>query len=287
MGNFVIGFRESIEAILLIILILGVIKELDRLDLRKYLIYGVIGGIVLSVLVGLGIHEISSNIREAYEKGWEALSSLIASVLVISVVYFMIKNSKNISSSIKEKTKSNLRGIGIFLLSLFMVAREGFEIVLFVAASPDSENIFLFTGLGIAVGILIGILLYFSIIKINIQTLFKVTLFYLILQAGYLFGYAIHEFLEVLELNNVLINSNFIHGRLYDLSETFLNQKESIFGLFLNVVFGWTSKPHILQFIGQYLVTIILFITYKNYNKNEKNKNDETNGNEKEEVIVN
>ncbi len=267
MSNFIIGFRESIEAILLIILILGVLKETNRLDLRKSLFAGALVGIVISLLLGIGIFYVTKDLGDVLAKVWEVFASLAASILVVTLVFFMIRNGKNIVNNVQEKTKNNLGGIGIFFLSLFMVAREGFEIVLFVVANPNNNNIILLTTSGIILGIFLGMLLYFSIIKINLKILFKITLFYLILQAGYLLGYSVHEFIEILEIKGIALDSQIIHGRLYDLSSTFLNHDDSPIGLFLNVVFGWYSKPHILQFIAQYAVTIFLFLSYRKYNK--------------------
>lgn len=269
MTDLIIGFRESLEAVLLITIVLKIIDAKGENSLKKSLFLGVIGGIVASVALAIiftGLESIIGETSKMLEKVWEVLSSFTVGVLILSLVYYMIKDGNNMVVKTQEKVNSNFSSTGIFLISLFMIAREGFEIVLFSLAS-DSANGYLLTSIGILIGISIGILLHFCIIKVSLSKIFKITLFYLIIQVGYLFGYAVHEFIELLELQGILLDSFIVHGRLYDFTGTILDKKDSLLGILLNSIVGWVSKPHVLQFITQYVVTIWLFVKYNTLSK--------------------
>jgi hypothetical protein len=79
----------------------------------------------------------------------------------------------------------------------------------------------------------------------------------LIIQVGYLFGYAIHEFIALLPSDSIF------KVKLYNLDGTIFS-KSTLFGSLLNVLFGFTPSPEIIQFIGQYSVTsYFLYRLYK------------------------
>ncbi len=265
MLNIVVGFRESLEAILIIFIIYKVLKLENKNNLKKYLYEGVLAGIVLSLVVVFlinGLGSIAVNYGEVFEKSWEVIASFTSAVLVFLLVKYMIENSSNISSNTKEQTRKNLSPLGIFILTSLMIAREGFEIVLFTFNSTSS-NVVLQVLLGIVLGILLGFLINYSIINVSLKTVFKVITIYLILQVGYLLGYAVHEFIALLEVKELFLNSTLIYGRLFDLSNTILDSSNSLLGILLNATIGWKSNPHILQFIAQYITTIYLFLLYK------------------------
>ncbi len=265
MLNVVVGFRESLEAILIIFIIYKVLKLENKNNLKKYIYEGVVAGIVLSLVVVFlinGLESIAVNYGEVFEKSWEVIASFTSAILVLLLVKYMIENSYNITLNTKEQTRNSLSPLGIFILTSLMIAREGFEIVLFTFNSTSS-NVILQVLLGIVLGVILGFLINYSIINVSLKTIFKVITIYLILQVGYLLGYAVHEFIELLEVKELFLNSTIVYGRLFDLSDTFLDSSNSLIGILLNATVGWKSNPHILQFVAQYITTIYLFILLK------------------------
>ena len=99
------------------------------------------------------------------------------------------------------------------------------------------------------------------------------TLAYLILQAGFLLGYGIHEGLSALGSMNLLASDSPLFVKALILSETIFYHKEGLIGLPMFVLFGWHSKPEILQFVMQYLYTGSLFyIWHRELKKGSVNK---------------
>ncbi|TXT16402.1 MAG: putative Membrane protein [Erysipelotrichaceae bacterium] len=104
-------------------------------------------------------------------------------------------------------------------------------------------------------------------VKINLRILFNITLVYLILQAGFLLGYAVHEGLSALKALSVISGDNFIFTKAFDLSGTVFNHKEGVLGIPLYVLFGWYSKPEWIQLILHYGYIVGMTLVWKNLRK--------------------
>jgi high-affinity iron transporter len=95
---------------------------------------------------------------------------------------------------------------------------------------------------------------------INLKTIFNITLIYLILQAGFLLGYGIHEGLSAMTDIGYISKDNFLLIKAFNLSKTIFYHKEGLFGLPLYVLFGRHSEPEWMQFLTQYIYTIGIFV---------------------------
>lgn len=267
----VLGLREGLEASLIIVIILQYIKKTGFTEYRKKVLAGVVAGIGVSLVLGAILFIVSSAIDRTGEtaKLWESAASLVALVLITTFIVWMIRHGRDMASSVQEKVKLNFSGTGIFLLSAAMVAREGAEIAIFTFAG-DYNVVSLFAG--ILTAVLIAMLVYLSLLKVNLKVIFTITLAYLILQAGFLIGYGIHEGLSALKDLGVIDGSSLIYSKAFDLSGTILNHKTGVLGLPLFVLFGWYSKPEWVQFIFQYLYTIGIFAYWYIIQKKNRSK---------------
>lgn len=252
------SFREGLEALLIIVILLKFLEKTNNKGLKKNVWHGLYVGIGVSLLFGLMLFGISSLIGglDATAKLWESVASLIAVLLITTFIIWMIRHGSEIKKHIENKAALNLSRKGVFLIALFMVAREGVEIVLFQFAGKYSI-VPVFLGIALSAGLVT--LIYYSLIKIKLQTIFNVTLIYLILQAGFLMGYSVHEGLSATKTLGMIDADNLIFTKAFDLSGTVFYHKEGVIGLPLYVGVGWYSKPELIQFILQYVLTISLF----------------------------
>ena len=273
MDNFVagtiLGFREGLEAFLIVSILYRYLIKIGADTLKKYVFYGAGIGILASIGLG-GILAIIGNLvgnTDWVAKLWESAASLLAMLLVTTFIIWMIKHGSNMVATVENNIRHNISKVGIILVTSTMVAREGAEIVIFT-----------FTGnyelpaisVGIFLSLILTVLIYFSLIKVNLKTIFTITLAYLILQAGYLLGYSIHEGLSALKDLAVLSDKNTLYSKAFDFSATVLNHKEGALGLPLNVLLGWYSKPEWIQFISQYAYTIGIFAFMKWHSKSKR-----------------
>lgn len=258
--GIIVGFREGLEAFLIISLMLEYLKKLDKRNMMKSVTRGMVTGLGVSVLFGIVLWLIVSSLENssgAVGKLWEAGASLAAVVFISYFIYWMMKHGSGMVKEIHSNVDRNLSGKGLFILATIAVAREGAEIALF-AFSAENKAIYLagtLTGVIIAAGL--AYLIYRSLVKVDIGLIFCITLIYLILQAAYLFGYAVHELLSALKETGALQPDSTLYTKVYNFKDTILDHKKGVLGIFLNVTVGWYSRPEIIQFVlqGVYLVT--------------------------------
>lgn len=252
------AFREGLEAFLIVIVLLKFLDKIDYKKLKKNVWYGLGAGVLASLIFGILLMVISSSIggTDATAKLWESIASLIAVVLISTFIIWMINHGDKITQHVEKKATLNLSAKGIFLIAFFMVVREGVEIVIFSFAGKYSIMPVL---LGMILSAGLVMLIYYSLVKIKLKTIFVLTLAFLILQAGFLVGYSIHEGLSASKSLGIIEGGNTIFAKAFDVSETTFSHKEGAVGVPLYVAFGWYSKPEWIQFIVQYTYTILLF----------------------------
>ncbi|MGH4121076.1 FTR1 family iron permease [Clostridium sp.] len=259
--GLIIGFREGLEAFLIVVIILQYLKKSGNTTFRKNAFSGALVGIIASLGIGGILFFISKSIGKTEElaKLWESSASIAALILITTFIYWMIIHGRNMITEVQNQVKTNLSAIGIFSITFVMVVREGAEIVIFVFAGKYTL-LSIFTG--VALALIFCILIYFSLVRINLKILFNITLAYLILQAGFLLGYGIHEGLSALHSLNIISSTSPLFVKAFDLSNTIFYHKEGIIGLPLYVLIGWYSKPEIIQFVLQYFYTFIMFFIW-------------------------
>jgi len=225
----IMGFREGLEAFLVVALILRYLTTVGKNGLKNKAYLGGLTGIIGSCLLGL---------------------CLFLAANALGGVNTLAKN-------VNEQVSQNLSAAGIFLIAFAMVMREGTEIAVFSFAGKYSLSA---VSTGIGASLVVAFLIYHSLIKVRIDLIFRITLVYLILQAGFLFGYSVHEGLSALKGYMVLSSDNLIFTKVFNFSDTIFNHKNGFVGLPLNVFLGWYSKPEWIQFIVQYAYTVGIFI---------------------------
>jgi len=259
----VIGFREGLEAFLIIAIMLEYLNKTRQQTFKKNVKEGLLLGIGASLIFGLIMFFVASALQQSSStiaKAWESIVSLIAVVLITTFIIWMVKHGRHMVNEVENSVKNNLSKKGLVSIAAVMVAREGAEIVLFMMASTDKVSYSLGILFGITIAALLTFLIYKSLVRINLSVIFNITLAYLILQAGFLLGYSIHEGLSFLKSTDVLAETNVIYTKMFNLSGTVLDHKNGAVGIPLYVTLGWYSKPEWIQFISQYLYTIIIFV---------------------------
>ncbi len=267
--GIIMGFREGLEAFLIIAMILRYLSKINQPTYKKHVWQGVFIGVLLSLILGLGLIMISDTIvrTNRFAKIWESVASLIALLLITTFIVWMINHGRNMAVYIENQVAYNLSKWGIFLVSLMMISREGVEIAIFTFAGKYT---FRSVSLGILGSLILTILIFYSLVKVDLKTIFNITLAYLILQAGFLLGYGIHEGLSAMKDIGYISKDNFILIKVFNLSKTIFYHKEGILGLPLYVLFGWHSEPEWIQFLTQYIYTTSMFIYW--YFKKTKGK---------------
>lgn len=260
--GMIMGFREGLEAFVVVVVMLQYLNHIQRQAFKKYVFHGVFSGVTASLLIGLALYLLSIELNQTDEiaKIWESIASMMALILITFFIVWMIKHGRNMVSEVQDQVSQNLSKSGLFSLAFIMVVREGTEIAIFTFAG---QYTLVSIGVGISASLILAVLIYKALIKVNLKLLFNITLAYLILQAGFLLGYAVHEALSALKSLDLIAENHILLTKAFDVSGTVFDHKEGVLGIGMYVGLGWYSKPEWIQFILQYVYTFGMFVLWR------------------------
>ncbi|HYM21535.1 MAG TPA: FTR1 family protein [Candidatus Kapabacteria bacterium] len=200
-NQFVISFRESIEASLVVMAVMVALKKRGDKRIRRAALWGIYTAIVTCAVGGYAL----GTIALVNNHGVELTLYIAAAVAVTAMVIWMMKAGKKIRANIDERissTTSNaglLPVLGIFFFVFFMITREGFEMVLLLLAfgSGVGGQFYVSAMLaGIGLAILLAYAISKGLIKVNIGKFLQQSAFVLMIFVVQLVFDCLHEAYE-------------------------------------------------------------------------------------------
>ena len=147
MNEFIISFRECLEACLIVGIIYTLLEKNNLKKELRQLWLGVLSAIAASAVVAISLNNIKDSLGNASSHAlFEAVSMYITAILLWYVIFWLSKHVSH-KSGMESKTKAAVAsaGWGIFLVVFFAILREGFETALFLMGSFNmSGSFFLF-----------------------------------------------------------------------------------------------------------------------------------------------
>lgn len=261
MATFLITFRETLEAALIIWLILSIISGFEwKFKNNLYIISAIILWIIFSFVFAYFFNYFLWWFEWKSEKIYEWILMFIAFIMISHLILWSNKNTAKIKSKIKNAVlKKEI--LVLFIIAFVSVVREWVETVIFLNALDLSLNInsMILWILGIVSAAFLSFILFSYLKKINISLLFKFTNFLLLFIAWWLLAHSIVEF------QWAWILPTFIKP-LFDLSNV-MSEKEWI-GSFLKAIFSYDANPSLIAVIAY--ISYILWFSYIFYKINKK-----------------
>ncbi|HVA97062.1 MAG TPA: FTR1 family protein [Candidatus Acidoferrales bacterium] len=236
----VIGFREFLEAFLIVGIFLGVSQKL-ALKKEMEIGFAAVVGMILALLLNIGVFFLGEHTRsmiteqnaDAIESYLQIFSGLFLVYVVFSLHQRMNQNRKEMLTKAKENIKKEFFDISLFFTIIFLVLREGFEIALF-SSSITLFSLFVQNIIGLLLGFvgaaILGALTYFAYTKFSIGKIYKVTEYMIVLLGASLFQTGITKFLDT--------HFTFSLSNVGSFHMNFLPQEDSFVGTLLQGFFG-------------------------------------------------
>tara|TARA_B100002051_G_C16697987_1_gene619259 strand:- start:30 stop:872 length:843 start_codon:yes stop_codon:yes gene_type:complete len=262
MAEFIIVFREVLEASLVVGIIYLIIEKTNQTSHFVKLWYAVFVSILASILVGFIVIQAKNSLgNDSTQALFEAIFLYLTAFLIWYVIFWL---SKNVSDKkVIEGQALNameLSSWGIFFVVFFAILREGFETAVFLISSFSITGTFSYLGFftGALLAILIGYLIVAQGRKINLRSVFKYTTLLLVFLSAGMIAYGTHEAEEYLVKSDQIEKSSITRvwnilepTQSIDTGQTIyhpLHDKGSI-GIFLKGFFGYNSNPNIPEVI--------------------------------------
>ncbi|MEK6967500.1 MAG: FTR1 family protein [Nanoarchaeota archaeon] len=270
--GFVITFRETLEAALIIGIVISYLRRTKNRQFIPSVWLGLATGIILSAAFAIGFTTIGGGFEGKAEQIFEGITFTVAVVLITTLVFWLIGHT-TVRRKIEEKVSkevNNQRKIGLAALIMISVLREGVETVIFLGAATLAEESRIELAFGIA-GIVAAVVIAFAFFKgtskLPLKTFFTATTIILILFAAAMAAAAIHEFQEAEILPGEDIKAWNINPQ-QNLDGTYppLHDK-GIIGSMLKGLVGYNGNPSWLEVIGYFGYLVFTGITWLQYKK--------------------
>ena len=257
LGNLLLVFREVLEAALIISIVAAATRGVASrgLWIGAGITLGLVGAAVVAAFAG-AIGESMSGMGQE----WFNAGVLLAAVVMISWhVVWMARHARELSIQMKAVGTAVSQGsrpmTALLVVVALAVLREGSEVVLFgygLMASGASMASLVGGGLiGLALGVAVGLALYFGRLRIPVRHFFSATNALLVLLAAGLASAAAGKLVQADVLPTLV-------DQLWDSS--WLLTDESVVGNMMHVLVGYTAQPSGMQLLF-YVATVLLLLT--------------------------
>ena len=296
MNEFIIVFRETLEASLIVGIIYVFLAKQNISGAIAKLWFGVIASLIASLIVAyfviLGREAIGNDSLKAL---FEAIFMFITAGLIWYVIFWL---SKHVSSrdALEGQTEAALTSTwGVFFVVFFSILREGFETVVFLIGSFSLTGSFSYLGffLGMSLAIAISYLIVVQGKRFDIRQFFKATTLLLVLLASGMVAYGTHEIESYLaksdQLSLVGYESKLDIPRPWNILEpkselseqdqswlytydikgegkyTHLFHDSGRVGAFLKGFFGYNSNPNYYELILWFISLVFGLYTWRKF----------------------
>ncbi len=252
--SFLLSLREGVEAALIIGILLGALRKMQRAELSRVVWSGAISAVLLSALAALVLYGLGASFEGRAEEIFEGVTMILAAGVLTWMIFWMRRQAHTLKAELESGVRrATLQGggRGLFSLAFLAVLREGIELALFlVAASVNAQarGTLISAGFGLGGAILLGWLLFATTMRLDLGGFFRVTGVLMVLFAAGLFAHGVHEFNEA-GLVPVIVEHVWDTNHLLD--------ERSFLGEMMKTLFGYNGNPsltEVLAYAGYFAV---------------------------------
>ena len=206
LANYLIGLREGLEAGLIVSILVAYLVKSDRRHLLPRVWAGIAAAVAVSLAFGALLTFGPRGLTFEAQELIGGTLSIVAVGFVTWMVFWMAAAARGIAGDLRGRIDqaAEAGGWSLLVVGALAVGREGLETALFLWAATNAISAegggtarpLLAAALGIATAVVLAWLLYKGALRINLSTFFTWTGAFLVLVAGGVLSYGIHDLQE-------------------------------------------------------------------------------------------
>ena len=254
--SYILSLREGLEAALVIGIVLGALRQMQRRNLASAIWAGAGSAALLSLFTAVLLTRLGLELKDPGEAIFEGLTMLLAAGILTWMIFWMSQRSRTMKGELESSVQraSQSGKWSLFGLAFIAVLREGVELALFLTAatfSSSAPQTILGAMLGLGTAILLGWSFFATTVRLDLRRFFQVTGFLLLLFAAGLVAKGVGELVEVGWIPALIEHTWDMGGVI---------STESVLGQTLGVLFGYSASPSLMQVLVYlaYICTVLL-----------------------------
>lgn len=265
--SYLLSLREGIEVALIIGIVLGALRKIQRDELIPAVWFGTLSAVGVSILTAVLLTSFGMSLEDRAEKIFEGSTMLIAAGVLTWMIFWMRKQARFLKGELEAGVNQAAASAGkrsMFWLAFLAVVREGIETALIITAAffaddqsqatTNAIQTLSGTVLGLGTAFLLGWMFFTATIRLDLRRFFQVTSILLILFAAGLVAHGVHEFNEVGWIPAVI-------EHVWDLNP--ILDETSLVGQLLRTLFGYNGNPSLTEMIAYFVYLIVVSIFWR------------------------
>jgi high-affinity iron transporter len=272
--SLIITFRETLEAALVVGIVLSYLGKVNQTRYRSVVYSGTFCGIVASIFGAFLFLKLAGGFSGSTEQIFEGITMLVGAALLTSMILWMMKQ-KHIAIDLENKVAYELtktHAFGLFSLVFIAILREGIETVIFLkaASSVSTGNSMMGAITGISIAIILSYGLFIGAKRINIKRFFNITSILLILFAAGLVAHGVHELQEVGMIPIVVEHIWDINPSVLSDSRFPVLHEKGMIGSIFKSLFGYNGNPSLIEVFSYVAYVLLVWRVWRKINMNKK-----------------
>ena len=261
--GYMLSLREGLEAALIIGIVFGALRKMQRSELISVVWGGVISAVAISLIVAYILFTLGTSFEGTSEKIFEGATMFLAAGVLTWMIFWMHRQVRRIKGGLETDVRQALNQTGsraLFLIAFLAIVREGIELALFLTATAFASSMLpTIVGalLGLSTAIILGWLLYTTSIRLDLRRFFQVTGILLLLFAAGLVAHGVHEFNEAGLIPSVI-------EPLWDIN--YLLDENSTLGQMMKALFGYNGNPSLTEVLAYLVYLAFIFVSFRRIN---------------------